>query len=126
MDAIAEFAPLLTAYFEAYARRDADGCAAAFTSDARLVSQYAPPVQGQAGIASTHLDWFEDGEENKTWGILDAKIDGDTGHCLIWFESDIPAEDGPQRIRGHSLSALVHTAQVGWKIHALSLTVLES
>ena len=120
----AQIRGLIAAYFSAYESRDAAGCTAVYTEDARILSPWGPPVNGQKAIAATHLDWFEEGETNKTMTIEDLRIDGDLAVCLVRNSADIPAAEGPARVFGASLNALCRQQDGDWKFSHTSLTEL--
>lgn len=112
---------LIARYLDAYEARDAAGCAALFTEDARILSPWGPPIRGKRAIAAAHLEWFEDGETNKVMDIADLRIGAALAICLVTYGADIPADDGPTRVFGASLNALCRQPEGGWKISHTSL-----
>ena len=111
------FDALFAAYFDAYSRRDAEGCAAGYAEDAAIYSPWGPPAIGRAAIAAIHRDWFEETETDKTWNVLHARSDGYNGHCLLRFESTVADSDGTLgRVAGIGVHALSHTDGEGWRI----------
>lgn len=120
----AQIRALIAAYLSAYESRDAAGCTAVYTEDARILSPWGPPVSGQKAIEAAHLNWFEEGETNKTMTIEDLRIDGDLAVCLVRYSADIPAADGPARVFGASLNALCRKQDGNWKFSHTSLTEL--
>lgn len=121
------FDKLMASYFDAYARHDAEGCAAAFTEDAALYSPWGPPALGHPAIAEAHRDWFEEGEENKTWSVAYARSDGFNGVCLVRFAADVPGPDGKKdRLQGISLNAMESRPDGQWRIRICSLNTLPS
>lgn len=121
----AQIHDLIARYLAAYEARDAAGCAAVYTEDARVLSPWGPPVKGRAAIATVHEDWFKEGDSNKAMTIRDLEIDGDLAICLVTYRADIPADDGPTRVFGASLNALCRQPADGWKISHTSLNDLD-
>jgi len=115
---------LIAQYLDAYEARDAAGCVAVYTEDARILSPWGPPIRGENAIIAAHLNWFEEGETNKVMQIADLRIDAALAICLVRYGADIPADDGPTRVFGASLNALCRQPAGGWKISHTSLSEL--
>jgi ketosteroid isomerase-like protein len=105
---------IMKAYVSAYRNRDAAGCTAVFTENARLMSPYGPPVQGRDAIEQTHRDWVIEGAESKEITIIEAGCDGAVGWCLGVF-SEGEAETGT------SLNVLERQPEGHWLIRQCSL-----
>ncbi|WP_323769222.1 hypothetical protein [Antarctobacter sp.] len=112
------FQPLLDAYVAAYISGDADGCAACFTADARMLSPYAPPALGRAAIATLHADWVTDGH-GKALILTDGGRDGDLGWGLAEFS------EGAATGSGITLCVFQRQPDSGWLIHMCSLTATD-
>lgn len=115
-----EITDLVARYFAAYAAKDAAGCAAAFTSDAVLLSRRGAPAKGADAIAALHSACFEDPEENKTYRLETPQIDGALACALLQFAAD----DEGARMYGATLVTFQHTGHA-WKFHHMSLTALD-
>ncbi len=105
---------LFDRYQSVYRQADAKGCAAAFTSDARLFSPFGTAL-GRQAIEHLHGEWLEEGGESKTLVVLDAGQSGDLGWCLVEFSDDDLSE------QGKSLNILQRQADGGWLIQICSL-----
>lgn len=113
-------------YFAAYESHDAKGCAAVYADDAWLTCPWGPPVQGNTAIEATHEMWFEEGERNKVYTILDLQIAGSTAVCLLRFDAEIANGDDVTAIAGISLNAMAETVPGVWLITHSSLNELDS
>jgi uncharacterized protein (TIGR02246 family) len=116
----AAVAALLSRYAAAYRAGDAAACAAAFTTDAVLVSPYGPPAFGRAAIAARHADWTAEGAADKTLDIVAFGSSGDQAWCLARFAEEHATGEGV------SLNVLVRQpagegSGGGWLIRACSL-----
>jgi ketosteroid isomerase-like protein len=75
-----------------YSAGDALSCAAMFTSDAELISPYAPTARGRSEIEELHRVWTE-GVGNKKLVVIDAGGYGDVAWCLANFsEGEVTGE----------------------------------
>ncbi len=102
-----------------YMAGDAVACAALFTTDATLLSPYAPPAHGRAEIAALHRDWTE-GATAKTFEILDCGGGGETAWALARYsEGQITGE-------GTTLAVFEHRENTGWLIRVCSLNSVET
>lgn len=115
----------ISKYLQAYESRDAAGCAAIYSADAFVVSPWGPPVRGRDAIKGAHLEWFEDGETNKSMLVEELEISGDLAICLIRYGADVPGPEGkPERAYGCSLNTLRRQPDGDWKICHTSLNEL--
>jgi ketosteroid isomerase-like protein len=89
-----EMQALLQTYLEAYRKKDAEGCAACYASNAVIYSSYASPVQGRAAIEDLHRDWVSEGGGDKTLDILRAGTDRDSSWCVARFSEPNPPSEG--------------------------------
>ena len=126
MDAVATFQALIDRYLAAYEAHDAVGCAALYATDGEVYSPFGAPAHGPAEIEAEHRRWFEDGETNKTMAVTRAGIDGNLGYCLVWFEADVPGQDGgTERFRGTSLNVMERRSDGVWTIKLTSLNEVQ-
>lgn len=104
-----ELQNLLDEYLRCYAAQDADGCARHYHSGGRIDSPFGPPLEGRDAIRSAHLEWFLEGEENKSLQILSAASDGALGYALLRYSADLPTpyDRPPQQDAGTSLNVIV-------------------
>lgn len=116
---------VLARYFDAYAGHDAAGCAACYTTDAWVISPWDAPVRGRDAIEQSHKAWFQEGEQDKVYNILDLSITGVTAMCLLQYDAKIPTSDGLIAVAGISLNGLIETAPDQWSITHTSLNELQ-
>jgi ketosteroid isomerase-like protein len=103
---------LVNAYLVAYSAKDSDGCARTFTPDGALFSPYGPPARGRKAIAATHLEWFDENEEDKHLEVLEFNENGESGSCLLGWSARVPDANGARGFRtvsGVSLCVLTLT-----------------
>ena len=113
---------LVDALLEASRRHDAKACASLFAEDAVLLSPYGPIARGREAIEATHRSWFAEGETNKRLDILETRLSGDTGYCMLAYAGDYVQPDGSVVTeRGVSLNALARTERGDWIIRVSSL-----
>jgi len=111
-----EMRALLQTYLEAYRKKDAEGCAACFASNAVVYSSYASPVEGRAAIQDVHREWVSEGDGDKTMDIVRAGSDRDSSWCVARFsEGDPPSE-------GFSLNVFEPDENGTWLITVSSLS----
>ena len=100
---------LIDRYLTAYSASDARACAETFTADGRLYSPYGPTAEGREAIAATHLEWFDEPEDDKRLDLEEFEQHGNVGHCLLSWSAKVPDEDDPDsltRAGGVSLAIL--------------------
>ena len=121
-----EIAALFDRYLAAYAAQDAQAVASTFAPEAHLYAPFGPPAFGRAAIAATHVDWFLDGERDKTMTVLETAVSGDMGHGLVGFAATVDGEDGqPTRLYGMSLNTLTRRPE-GWLIRHCCLNLFDT
>jgi len=121
-DTQAEITSLVARLLEALQRHDADACAALFSEDGLILSPYGPPARGRNEIQVTHQGWFDEGETNKRLTVLETRISGDLGYCLLAYAGDYVQPDGTcSTHRGRSLSILQRMPNGEWRIRLQSL-----
>jgi ketosteroid isomerase-like protein len=114
-----EMQALLQTYLEAYRKKDAEGCAACYASNAVIYSSYASPVQGRAAIEDLHRDWVSEGGGDKTLDILRAGTDRDSSWCVARFSEPNPPSEG------FSLNVFERDENGTWLITVSSLSEYE-
>jgi uncharacterized protein (TIGR02246 family) len=113
-------------YLAAYTAQDAERVAAIFAVDGQLYAPFSAPAFGRPAIAATHVEWFKDGERDKTMTVIDAASSGALGQALIGFAATIDDENGqPERLYGMSLNTFVNTAD-GWQIRQCCLNLFDT
>ncbi len=118
---------LFQEYFDAYSQQDAAGCASFYADDAQLFTSFGPPLIGASVIRGAHSEWFEEGEQNKTWALEYERSDANTCACLISFSSDVPTSSGGlERSTCHSLAALERDPNGQWTIQIMSMTLADA
>jgi ketosteroid isomerase-like protein len=75
---------LMNAMAVSYSAGDAIACAAIFTTNAELISPYAPTARGRVEIEKLHRIWTES-IGNKKLVVIDAGGSGDVAWCLANF-----------------------------------------
>lgn len=110
-----EVQALADGYLAAYARQDAEGCAAGFSGDALMESPFGPPAAGRAAIAAAHRAWFEEPERNKRLDAVEAEAEDALGWArLRWSaEVDDPETGAPTTAAGSTL-AVLRRGPEGW------------
>jgi len=94
-------------------------CAEMFTSDAKLISPYAPSARGRKEIEELHKTWTE-GVGNKKLLVIDAGGSGDVAWCLAKFsEGEVTGE-------GTSLCIFERQQDSNWLIRICSLNEVNS
>ena len=120
-----EITAAISGYFEAYARHDAAGCAACYAPDAWITSPWGPPVTGQEAIEAVHEAWFEEGERDKTYDILDLRVGDTLAVCLLRYDATVPTENGEVAVAGVSLNGFSKSESGRWLWTHTSLNELE-
>ncbi len=117
-----EIERLLEDYLTAYERHQADGCAAAYTLEARLDSPYGPPAVGREAIAAAHRAWFEEPERNKRLDLVEVDLQDQAGHCLLRWSAEVdgPGSTAPATISGTTLATLRRIEGM-WQFHRMAL-----
>lgn len=108
------FQELLDAYLASYRAKDAVGCASVYAPDGELYSPFGPPAIGRNAIGAAHLEWVEEGAENKEICVVDAGGSGDVGWCLAHFSEGSTGS-------GTSLNVLARQPDGKWLITHCSL-----
>lgn len=106
---------LFDRYVAAYRAGDAEGCAAAFTVDAEIISPYGPPACGRTAIAALHRDWVDGDVSGKQVLVREAGASGDLGWCLADFH------ESAKTAEGCSLNVLERQPDGSWLIRMCSL-----
>lgn len=118
---------LIANYLRAYEAHDATGCAATYAEDALILSPWGPPARGRYAIAAAHLEWFEEGEQDKVMTIADLRISGALATCLVAYSADVPTDGGGlQKVHGASQNAFAQQPDGAWRITCTSLTELDA
>ena len=115
-----ELQVLYDRYVAAYRAKDADGCAAVFTQEAKLLSPYGPVAIGRDHIRDIHKEWLQDEGENKVLTVVEAGSDGEIAWCLARF-SEGGGSGGDDDGNGYSLNVFERHAESGWLIRMCSL-----
>ena len=110
-----ELQDLYDQYVVAYRSKDADGCAAVFTEDSKLLSPYGPVATGRDGIRNLHATWLQEDTQSKQLKVIEAGTSGDTAWCLAEFS------EGEAEAEGFSLNVFERQPEGGWLIRMCSL-----
>jgi len=122
MAATDEIQALMTAYGDAYNRRDAAALTALYTEDGAIYSHFGPAALGRQAIDATHREWLRAEEENKRFAIRNLKCGSDMAVCVAGYAADHRQEDGRMATEsGVSVNVILRRPE-GWKIHISSLT----
>ena len=105
---------LIDRYLVAYSGEDARGCAETFTLDGQLHSPFGPAASGRDAIAATHMEWFEEKEEDKRLELTELQLNGDAGHCLLHWSANVADPDDPAKlVRAGGVSLAILTIDNG-------------
>ena len=103
-------------------KRDALTCTQLFVPDGLLLSPYSSEARGSRAIAAVHQTWFDEGERNKVLTVLDSRIDGNLGFCLLAYSGEYPQANGTFLVeKGKSVNVLVRQPDTSWRILVSSL-----
>lgn len=122
MDFGNEAQALAQAYLAAYARQDAEGCAAAFSEDALMDSSFGPPSVGRPAIAAAHLEWFGEVERDKRLDVVEAEAQGALGWARLRWSAQVddPRTGSSVRMAGTTL-AVLRRGPEGWRFARMML-----
>lgn len=110
-----ELQALYDQYVAAYRAKDAEGCAAVFAEDSKLLSPYGPVATGRNEIRNIHREWLQEDNQSKKLTVLEAGTSGDTAWCLVEYS------EGEAEGEGFSLNVFERQPGGDWLIRMCSL-----
>ena len=110
-----ELQKICDVYVAAYQTRDAHGCAAVFSPDAKMMSPYGPTACGREVIEAQHAEWTREGGEGKRLEIVEFGGSDDMAWALAEFG------EGNATGEGTSLCVFDRQSDGRWLIRMCSL-----